>query len=276
MADELEANFGELIEDPVFKQAVNLVDAGDTAGLRALLDAHRCVVHQQVKFAAESYFESPTLLEFVAENPVRHGKLPPNIVEIARLILEAGPSQTSRNNTLELVATGRVPRECQVQIPLIELLCDSGADPDLACNAAAAHGELEALHKLLECGAKLTLPIAVALGDEREFARLLGASKPEERHLALAIAAQFGHVETARALLDAGEDPDRFNPPGAHRHSTPLHQAAWAGHQELVRLLVERGARLDIKDLNWNGTPADWDAYSDRTEIERYLREHGV
>jgi ankyrin repeat protein len=73
-------------------------------------------------------------------------------------------------------------------------------------------------------------------------------------------------------LLDAGEDPNRYNPVGGHSHTTPLHQAALGGHEEVVRLLVERGARLDMKDVLWGATPADWAEHEGRTEIEAYLR----
>jgi ankyrin repeat protein len=74
-------------------------------------------------------------------------------------------------------------------------------------------------------------------------------------------------------LLDAGEDPGRFNPPGCHSHSTPLHQAALAGHFDIVRLLVERGARRDLKDTVHQGTPADWAEYGGHTAIRDYLAE---
>jgi hypothetical protein len=30
------------------------------------------------------------------------------------------------------------------------------------------------------------------------------------------------------------------------------------GHETVVRLLVERGARLDIRDTIWHGTPLGW------------------
>jgi len=73
-------------------------------------------------------------------------------------------------------------------------------------------------------------------------------------------------------LLDAGEDPNRYNPLGGHSHSTPLHRAAVAGHLDVVRLLVERGAMLDWKDTLWQATPAEWARHEDRTEIEAYLR----
>jgi hypothetical protein len=51
-----------------------------------------------------------------------------------------------------------------------------------------------------------------------------------------------------------------------------LHQAALAGHDKLVRLLVERGARVDLKDVLWQGTPADWAEHAGKTELEAYLR----
>ena len=73
-------------------------------------------------------------------------------------------------------------------------------------------------------------------------------------------------------LLDAGEDPNRYNPVGGHSHSTPLHQAALAGHLDVAQLLVERGARLDLKDVMWQGTPADWAQHQGNTEVEAYLR----
>ena len=75
-----------------------------------------------------------------------------------------------------------------------------------------------------------------------------------------------------RLLLDAGEDPDRYNPEGHHAHSTPLHQAVWAGHLEVVRLLVARGARLDVKDTIYGGTPLQWAVHGGRTAIADYLR----
>lgn len=73
-------------------------------------------------------------------------------------------------------------------------------------------------------------------------------------------------------LLEAGEDPNRYNPGGYHSHSTPLHQAVWAGHLDVVRLLVERGARLDIEDAVYHATPIGWADYGNEVEIAAYLR----
>jgi ankyrin repeat protein len=93
-----------------------------------------------------------------------------------------------------------------------------------------------------------------------------------DRHRATALAAQLGHLEILRLLVDAGEDPNRYNPKGNHGHSTPLHQAVWSGHDAVVRFLVERGARLDIRDTIFDGTPLDWAEHGGRKEIAEYLR----
>lgn len=166
-----------------------------------------------------------------------------------------------------------IDRECGMQLPLIHLLCDRGADPKCALHAAVSHGEFQAAEALLKLGARIDLPVAAALGRLDDARQSLAPAASEHRHLALCLAAMFGHAEIVRLLLDAGEDPNRYNPVGAHSHSTPLHQAALAGHESVVRLLVERGARVDLRDTVWHGTPADWARHGGRFKVEKYLRE---
>jgi hypothetical protein len=151
------------------------------------LNRHPTLVHQHVVFEGGNYFRDPTLLEFISENPVRHGTLPANIVEVAKVILDAGPSQSAKNETLMLVSAGSVPRECRAQLPLIDILCDYGADPNSAIQSAALHGEL----------------------DIENVRRLLAGASSEDRHLPLTLAADFGQAGVARLLLDAGKDPNR-------------------------------------------------------------------
>jgi hypothetical protein len=274
LTDNLSLPHHERIEDRTFRRAVDLLDAGDVEGLRAYLKQHPSLVHQHTTFEGGNYFRNPTLLEFVAENPVRRGTLPANIVEVAKVILDAGAKedQSALNETLGLACSGRVPRECQVQIPLINLLCGCGADPNFAMSPALGHGEFEAVNGLIRNGARVDLPVAAALGHAEDSQRLIASANTDDRRRALALASQFGHTAIVRLLLDAGEDPNRYNPVGAHAHSTPLHQAAAGGHAEVVRLLVEHGARLDAKDTMWQGTPAGWAKHEGKTEIADYLR----
>lgn len=274
LSNRLNLPHQERIENVTFRHAVELLDAGDASGLRAHLRQHPNLTRQRVVFEGGNYFRNPSLLEFVAENPVRHGTLPGNVLEVTKVILDAGVEPSAINETLMLVATGSVPRECGVQIPFLHLLCDRGADPNTAIHAAALHRELESVNALLTYGARMDLPVAAALGRVEEFRGLLRSASAEDRHLALTMASDFGHVEIVRLLLDSGENPNRYNPVGGHSHTTPLHQAAGSGHEEVVRLLVERGARLDMRDILWQATPADWARRAGQTEIEAYLRNH--
>jgi hypothetical protein len=167
---------------------------------------------------------------FIAENPIRRGTLPANIVSVAEVILEAGAraEQAALNGALELVCPGRVPRECGVQLPLIDLLCDSGANPNRAMPAALAHGEFDAVNRLIQRGAIIDLPVTAATGRTEEARQSLAASSGEDRHRAFALAAQFGHTEIGRSLLRRGSES--VQPARAPRafHSPASSRPGWA------------------------------------------------
>jgi len=245
----------------------------------AIFDARFRLSDAQLTIARERGFASWTLLEFVAENPVRRGTLPDNIVEVAKVILDAGAKedQSALTDALGLVSTGCVPRECRMHLPLIDLLCAYGDEPTSATRASLAHRELEAVDALLRNGARIDLVLAAGLGRLEDFQRFLPASTDEECHRALALASQHGHAEIVRLLLDGGRDPNRYNPVGFHAHSTPLHQAAAWGHDEVVRLLVEHGAWPEMKDTApGQGTPASWARHQGHKDIEEYLQARGA
>jgi hypothetical protein len=272
VSDDVTRPHHERIEDQLFRRGVELIDTGDVEGLRAHLKKYPELTRQKVEFEGGNYFRNPSLLEFIAENPVRHGKIPDNIFKIAEVILDAGAEQSAIDETLMLVATGSVPRECREQIPLIRLLCDRGADPNRAAEVAAVLFERQAVAALMVCGARMTLPLAATMGEYDQMRSLLPNAGPHERQLALALAAQYGYAYAVEILLDGGEDPNRFNPIGGHSHSTPLHQAAGNGHLDVVKLLVARGAKIDVKDILFGGTPLDWAKYGGKTEVEEFLR----
>lgn len=122
-----------------------------------------------------------------------------------------------------------------------EYLLDRGAHPDQ-----------EAL------GGRTPLLAAVDRGD-LELARLLlsrraDPMKPDRPHSpsALEQAVWKGRTEIVAAMLDAGAPIGHAWPNGR----TLLHMAAAAGHADLARLLVERGARLDALD-SWRHTPLE-------------------
>jgi peptide-methionine (S)-S-oxide reductase len=269
------------ISDPRFREAVAAIDAGDIGALRRLLAAHPELVRERAD-CGEGYFHRPYLLWFVAENPVRNDRLPANIGQIARTLIEELERQAVESRraqldyTLELVCSGRVPREQGVQRELIDLLVGAGADPDSAMLCCLAHRELDAAERLLDHGAILTLTAAVCTGRRDEIGRLAAAAAPEERGTAFAAAALYGDVAALTLLLGLGAEPAAHGPPGFHAHATALHHAVESGSLAAVKLLVEAGADLGKRDLIYHATPLGWAEHLDRGEIAGYLREQGA
>ena len=172
-----------------------------------------------------------------------------------------------------------------VQVALVDVLVDYGASIAPAgegnwtspLETALVFGKQEAANALVRRGAPIdTVAAAAGLGRIDDVRRMLATAGAQDRHRALALAAQLGHADVVSLLLDAGEDPNRFNPPGTHSHSPPLHQAIAAGHLNVVKLLIDRGARLDIKDTIYHGTPLGWAEYCEKPEIAAFLRERGA
>lgn len=279
-----------------FESAVEAVITGDVATLESLLRGNPELI--RARSTRITHFDPPvhraTLLHYVAANGVEgyRQKTPKNAVEIATTLLQAGSAADAladmyggHYTTMSMLVSSCHPAKAGVQVALVETLLDFGAANEARGSAkwgsplmtALAFGYLSAAEALVGRGARVdNIAAAAGLGRLADAAQLLATADPESRHRALALAAQHGHVEIVRLLLDAGEDPSRYNPDGNHSHSTPLHQAVLAGHDAVVRLLVERGAGLDIKDTIYRGTPLGWAKYAGQTEIERYLRAHGA
>lgn len=251
-----------------FQRAVAAIDSGNTTELLALISQDPWLVTDRLSGAGEGYFKDPYLLWFVADNPIRAEKVPPNMVEITRLLVDAvkqAATETCQHQvdyTLALVASGRVVRECGVQIGMIDLLLDAGASPGGAM-AALTNGNVEAARHLVGRGDKLTLAIAVCLERPDDINRLLEIAITDEKLTALAAAAFYGKADRVKYLLEMNTDPNGFPAAGSgfHSHATPLHQAVSSGSLNCVKLLVEAGSRLDVTDKIYDGTPLDWAAY---------------
>ncbi len=265
------------IRDPLFQEAVSAIDAGDVSTLERLLATHPGLVSARADYG-EGYFRSPYLLWFVAENPVRNGTLPGNIVQVTHAIVQAAERSRAAglreqlDYTLGLVCSGRVARECGVQTALIDVLVDAGADPDSAVLPALAHREIAAAEKLLERGAALTLPTAVCTGRTSDVARLVRVANAGDRQTALSAAALYGQAQVLAELVDCGVDLNAYSPPGFHPHGTALHHAVDSGSLDAVKVLVEAGAELGTKDRIHQGTPLDWAEHLQHTGIAAYLR----
>lgn len=264
-----------IIRDTIFADAVAAIDAGDLVKLDGLISQYPNLVCDRLQTGEPGYFADPYLLWFIAENPIRNGRLPTNIVEIAMAIADhldalAPPSrQLQLDYAVELVATGKIPRECGAQIALIDALIARGAQPS-GLDSAVAHTEMEAARRLIHHGAAVTLAAALALGLDVDAQRLLPRAHAAARADALVITSSLGLASAVRALLDAGADPN-LRSAQVHSHASALHQAALNGHDEVCALLVNAGASLTGRDSIWNATPSGWAAHAGHEALDRRL-----
>ncbi len=281
-----------------FETAVEAVIDGDRTAVEEALRLNPTLV--RARSARVCCFDPPvhraTLLHYVAANGVEgyRERTPPNAVEIARVLLDAGAEPDALADmygtectTMSMLVSSSHPAQAGVQVPLVELLLDFGAAVEgrgtrawgRPLETAVAFGMIDAAKALARRGARIDLPTAAGLGLADDATRLLPAADDEARHRALSLAAQQGHATIVRLLLDAGEDPNRYNLEGNHAHATPLHQAVVGGHEAVVRLLIERGARLDVRDTIWQATPLGWAKYGGgkaQAEMTACLRSLGA
>lgn len=286
--------------DAHFRHAVSAIDTGDIATLERLVAANPALVRERltspgawlretVGGALDGFFQRPFLLWFVAEDPVRTGKLPSNIAAVAHAIIAAGRRegvstlQEQLDYALTLVSWSWIARQCGVQLDLIDVLVDAGAVADANPNNALVNGNFAAAEHLLQRGAKPTLAAALCLGRWDDVDRLVTTASEPQKQFSFVLAALNGKADALRRLIHAGID---VNAPSAdlYSHGTPLHHAVSSGSVDAVEVLVEAGAELGSKDSAWGGTPLGWaehylsEGQGDRgkryAEIATCLRDH--
>ncbi len=241
----------------IFENAADAVVAGDIETLRRLLREH-----PELTTARSAREHRSTLLHYVSANGVEdfRQKTPPNIVEIAALLLDAGADVNAESeaygggsDTLGLTATSIHPQIARLQIPLLELLVERGARirGEHAVKSCLDNGQPEGAQFYAAHGAPLDPQAAAGLGRLDALERFHAQGKLVDE--CLLYAAGFGRKEAVEFLLDHGIPVDARN----DGDQTALHWAAYGGEFEIVRLLLDRGAPLDLRDRHFGGTPLE-------------------
>jgi peptide-methionine (S)-S-oxide reductase len=279
--------------DDLFRDAVRAIDAGDVAELDALLTKHPRLacerleapgawLRDKVGKALDEFFAEPYLLWFVAEDPVRNGKLPANIPAIADSIVRharkhCGPRVHEQlDYALRLVAWSWIARDSGVQTALVDVLVDAGAALGLTANDALVNSNFAAATHLVERGAPLTLSTALCLERWDDATRLASAATTGQKQFAFILAALKGKVEALRRIIEIGIDVNGVSP-DLYSHASGLHHAVSSGSLEAVHVLVDAGADVSARDAVYQGTPLEWAEYSNGKPqydaIAAYLRQ---
>ena len=124
---------------------------------------------------------------------------------------------------------------------------------NLDLNGACFHGHWRLCQFLIGRGADVNFP----LPDTGET----------PLHAALCTAERRAHNLVLRVLLAHGADPNRATKPGVEtggfmrdartKGETPLHRAAAFGDEESIQMLLDAGARVDVKDMHGD-SPLSW------------------
>ncbi|NVK52103.1 MAG: ankyrin repeat domain-containing protein [Flavobacteriaceae bacterium] len=89
----------------------------------------------------------------------------------------------------------------------------------------------------------------------------------------LAWAVRFGHLETAKLLLDAGANPNKTD---TKYQLTPLIAAAVNGDVKIGELLLKNGADISHREIVNNVTALHWAIFQNKTEFAKFLVNNGA
>lgn len=252
-----------------FEAAADAIIAGKISTLKRLLREDPRLIHKR-----STREHQATLLHYVAANGVENyrQKTPKNIVQITKLLLEAGVEIDATANvygggatTLGLAATSVHPELAGVQDALLQTLLDHGAvidqlhsagKSDLIVSACLANGRVKAAAFLASRGARLTLASAAGIGHldlVQSYFDDNGSLKPAatKKHLesGFRYACLYGHTDVVEFLLKKGADLVAHGGDG----QTGLHCAVIGGHLDTVKLLLQHNPQLEAKNI-YGGT----------------------
>lgn len=199
-----------------------------------------------------------------------------------RLLLAAGAPLDS------VTPWGQTPLMCAARCGhanvVVELLAH-GADVSrrsylgaTAADVASAQSAALITQRLQRAGLRPSLQALAAAGDVAGVERLLrsGAAVDAEtpgRCTALGRAASAGHVEVVRLLLRRGANPDQGL---GWSGLSPLALAALTGHDDVARELIAAGASVGRPDYEWGATPLHYALGAGQRAVAEVLLCHGA
>lgn len=278
------ARLADAMKDPAsaisrFETAVDAVVGGEEITLERLLRADPDLIH-----ARSTRTHHSTLLHYVGANGVEgfRQRTPKNAVRIAEILLDAGAGIDAPadmygggQTTLGLVATSIHPVNAGVQEDLMAFLLARGASVgdtegldgwSRLINSCHANGRPQAAQFLAERAPGLDLEAAAGVGRldvvKSFFTAACHLKEPatvKQMTDGFSWACEYGRTPVVEFLIQLGFDV------GArlrHHGQTGLHWAAYGGHPDTVRVLLNAHSPVNEKDTAFDGTPLGWALYA--------------
>jgi hypothetical protein len=212
-----------------------LLDAGDIAGLEALLDAHPALATDRVGDIAESR----TALHLATDWPANR----PAVARSIDVLVAAGAPVDGRfvghhrETPLHWAASAD-------DVEAIEALLDAGADIEAdggvltdgpPLDDAVVFAQWKAARRLVERGAAMAIWQAAALGELVEMDRLADSADTDQDEVDNACwhACRAGQLSTTQSLVRRGADLDRLG----HLDQTARAAGLASGSAELIAWL---------------------------------------
>jgi ankyrin repeat protein len=189
--------------------------------------------------------------------------------EAVRLLPERGARTTIENHWQQSALTLARADGLDAIARLIQerIASDTRRMDDLVLVAAIKAGDVAAVKRHLAAGVRVEERVPVVGGFDDDYTPC-------------GLAAREGQTEIVRLLLDAGADPRRVS---GLMGGTPLHEACYFGHADVVQLLTERTGKDGVPAVEidaqgaYNGLTALHDAvWHGHAEAARALVEAGA
>ncbi|KAG9271039.1 ankyrin repeat domain-containing protein 50-like [Astyanax mexicanus] len=155
-------------------------------------------------------------------------------------------------------------------VDIVALLLCRGADPSLSDHQGQTALTLVARQGHIGV-LQILLEWAQDQGTDTPAVQALLEHADSDGWTALRSAAWGGHNEAVKMLLEAGADVDGCDPDGR----TALRAAAWGGHEEVLMTLLDHGAKVDCMDHEGR-TPLIAAAYMGHKEAVEIILDAGA